>query len=224
MATPSPLPCRNMSGRPRLHITHSPSHSNTHRERAIVVPIRALKHRARLLHRPLESDRSERGAIPEGRGPYARHAVSAGDRGERVAIIEGIIPYARHAVGNGDRGQAAASVEGIIIYASPSSDYDFFQRSGNIVVIVVIPRCAEYISKVRVFSSVSLCSSDKRQGYAFKRTTTKEGRAPYARHAVPYGDGGQASATVEGIFPYARHAVRDGNGGQTRAIAEGTFV
>ena len=52
---------------------------------------------------------------------------------------------------------------------------------------------------------------------------TREGRFPYARHAVRDGHGRQATATIESTITYARHTVRNGNGRQAVATGEGCF-
>ena len=82
------LPCPASGG-------HIPVRTLDLGEWAIVVPIRALIHPNRP-HRlcPLKSYRGERGAIPEGIAPYARHTVLDSDGNESRTILEGVVAYA----------------------------------------------------------------------------------------------------------------------------------
>ena len=144
------------------------------------------------------------------------------NRRQTAATREGIIPYACHTVRNCDGSQAAATREGIIPYVRPSRDDHLFQRNRNIVGIVVISPCAEYISEVRIRRSI-LCRPNKRNGHGCQAGATTEG-TPYARHAVRNSDRRQAGAILEGIPPYTRHTVPYGNGRQSGATIEGISI
>ena len=186
-------------------------------------------------HATGNSDRSERGAIPEGRAPYARHAVRDDDGGEAPTIIAQLFTDCVQAGWKCDFSQAACR-ECIVSDLFYALRYDeAFQlratRKGKASdachTVGNGDRGERGTIREGIFFDTATAGDDHglqrfgdlvavRRMIGRSENISEVGRSG----AISFfankrdGDGLDGVAAIEGIDPYARHAVGDSDGGE----------